>query len=77
MTGPSAAVRRFRFRLVATASIRRFLRTPGDVLTIVSLGLLFAGLAMVAVPLALVVTGSLLVLLTPVGAAIRILLRGR
>lgn len=77
MTAPSAAVRRFRFRLDIMSRLRRIRRDPGDILTIVSLGCLFAGVAMLSVPAALILTGSLLALLTPVGAAVRMLIRGR
>ena len=73
----SVAAQRFRSRLLAVAAARRFLRSPGDVLTIISLAFVWLGLAMVALPLAFVITGCLLMLLTPVGAALRILLRGR
>lgn len=79
IAGPevTAATRRFDARLRLYASLRRFLRqTDGtDVLTIVSLTLLFIGLA--APSLAFGVVGGLLVLLTPIGTALRLIIRGR
>lgn len=76
MTLPSAAVRRFRSRLLFLARVRRM--TPGTVLTLVSLSLIWLGVAIKIDPwVACILIGALLVLLTPVGAALRILLRGR
>lgn len=71
MTFPSTPARRL-------ASIRRFVRSPGDVLTVASLALLGVGIAWNSNPgLGMLVVGLLLVLLTPVGAALRILIRGK
>lgn len=75
--GPSPAVRRFAFRLRLQVNLRRFIRGTSfsDVLTVVSLSFLFIGLAMPSAAFAVV--GGLLVLLTPIGAALRLLIRGR
>ena len=74
--GPSPAVRRYRFRLMAPALISRTLvKHASTILTVVSLSFLFFGLALPSA--AFGVVGGLLVLLTPIGAALRILIRGR
>jgi len=79
IAGPeiTAGTRRFGARLRLYASIRKGIReTDGtDVLTVVSLGFLFVGLALPSI--AFGVVGGLLVLLTPIGTAIRFLIRGR
>jgi len=49
----------------------------GDILTLAALALVWYGLSLFAPPLAFVVVGFLLVLVTPIGAALRILLRGK
>jgi len=79
IAGPEvkASTRRFDARLRFYARLRKFLRdTDGaDVLTVVALGFLFVGLALPS--LAFGVVGGLLVLLTPIGTALRLLIRGR
>lgn len=77
MTAPSASARRFAFRLRLSHRIRRFITTTdgSDVLTVVALAMLFVGL--LAPSWAFGVIGALLVLLTPIGTALRILIRGR
>jgi hypothetical protein len=75
MTRPSLRVRLFAARLRLGQMLRAI--DSGDVLSVAALGCLFAGVAMLSLPAAFIVTGSLLALLTPVGAAVRILLRGR
>jgi hypothetical protein len=49
----------------------------GDLLTLAALAFVWYGLSLFALPLAFIVTGFLLVLVTPIGAALRILLRGK
>ena len=49
----------------------------GDLLTIAALASIWYGLSLLSVPVAFVVLGLLLVLVTPIGAALRILLRGK
>jgi hypothetical protein len=49
----------------------------GDILTLAALAFVWYGLSLFAPPLAFVVVGFLLVLVTPIGAALRILLRGK
>ena len=74
--GPSPAVRRYRLRLMAPALISRTLvKHASTILTVVSLTFLFLGLALPSA--AFGVVGALLLLLTPIGAALRILIRGR
>lgn len=74
---PTPAARRWESRLRLTLSIRRFIRgiDGSDVLTVVALSLLFVGL--MAPSWAFGVVGALLTLLTPIGTALRILIRGR
>jgi hypothetical protein len=72
---PSFRTRLFTWRLRAAQAVRSIDAT--DFLTVIALGLLWAGVAMLNVAVACIVAGSLLALLTPVGAAVRILLRGR
>lgn len=74
---PTAATHRWAIRLRASLAVRKAIRgTDGsDVLTVVALGFLFIGLF--APSAAFGVVGGLLVLLTPVGAALRVLIRGR
>ena len=74
---PSPSVRRFAFRLRFAVAIRRFVRgiDISDGLTVLSLGLILAGFT---VPLVgAVVVGVLLIPVTPIGPALRILVRGR
>lgn len=66
-----------RLRFAIAASLRRVRPNRVTALTTVALAFVWLGLAMVSVPLAFVVTGALLVLLTPIGAALRIMIRGR
>lgn len=78
---PSASARRFRLWLTlrnpALVSAW-FVRHAVTLLTVAALASLFTGFALWdAWPLAFVVTGFLLALLTPMGAALRILIRGR
>lgn len=79
IAGPevTAATRRFDARLRLYARIRRIIRgTDGtDVLTVVSLSFVFIGLTLPS--LAFGVVGGLLVLLTPIGTALRFLIRGK
>ena len=78
MTAPSPAARRFRTRLNLTARMRRI--SPGTILTIVSLAFLFVGVAGLGGAWlwgSFILVGALLALLTPIGAAVRILLRGK
>lgn len=79
IAGPevTAATRRFDARLRLYVSLRKMIReTDGtDVLTIVSLALLGIGLTLPAI--GLIVVGGLLVLLTPIGTALRVFVRGR
>ena len=49
----------------------------GDVLTLAALAFIWFGLALFALPAAFIVTGALLVLVTPIGAALRVFLRGK
>lgn len=74
---PTEGAHRFRARLRLYVALTRVIRgiDGSDVLTIVALGLLFIGLA--APSAAFGVVGGLLVLLTPIGAALRLLIRGR
>lgn len=48
-----------------------------DVLTVLSLGCLSVGVAMLSVPLALIILGGALALMTPLPGAVRFLIRGR
>lgn len=63
-----------------TEAIRRFVRGllgrfgEEDILEVIALTLLAVGLGF---PLGLVVTGALLLLITPIGTAVRLLIRGR
>jgi hypothetical protein len=70
-------VRRFGTRLRLYVDIRRFARALDfrDALTIVALAGVFIGLA--APSPAFGVTGGLLLLLTPIGDALRLLIRGK
>ena len=72
---PSA--RRFDARLRLYVELRRVMRAfdASDVLTLVSLGFIFVGLA--APSAAFGVVGFLLLPLTPIWASVRLLLRGR
>jgi hypothetical protein len=75
----SASARRFRLRLLLGPAMigRTLTRHAPTINTLAALGLVFVGLALVSVPAALVVTGFLLSLMSPLGAALRILVRGR
>lgn len=75
--GPSPAARRFDARLRLYVDMRKLYRRidASDVLTIISLTFLFVGLALPSA--AFGVVGGLLVLLTPIGTALRVLIRGR
>lgn len=74
---PTESARRFGARLRLYVALTRVIRGVDgtDVLTIVALALLFVGLALPSA--AFGVVGGLLVLLTPIGTALRLLIRGR
>ena len=76
---PSPSVRRYRARLLFGRWLAGILRTPGDILTVAALVFLGVGVAWVTASpgIAFILVGALLALLTPIGAAIRILLRGK
>jgi hypothetical protein len=73
---PSAAAKRFRARLLLVGRLRRI--SPETILTIASLLFLGVGLAWISSNpgWSFILVGGLLALLTPVGAAMRILIRG-
>lgn len=73
---PSAAVRRFRARLLLADRLRRI--HPETVITIAALVLMGVGFAWVTSNpgWAFLLVGGLLTMLTPIGAALRILIRG-
>jgi hypothetical protein len=75
--GPSTSVRLFGARLRFLAKLKGAIRgfDASDFLTVTSLAFIFAGLALPS--WAFGVTGGLLLLLTPIGAALRLLIRGR
>lgn len=75
MTSPS--VRLFGARLRLVTKFNRALRgfDASDFLTVTSLLFIFIGLALPS--WAFGVTGGLLIWLTPIGAALRLLIRGR
>lgn len=79
VSGPQAteSAHRFRARLRLYVALTRVVRgiDGTDVLTVAALALLFVGLA--APSAAFGVVGGLLVLLTPIGTALRLLIRGR
>lgn len=79
IAGPevTTSTHRFDARLRLYMALLRMVRglDGSDLLTIVSLAFLFLGLTMPSVGFAVV--GGLLVLLTPIGAALRFLIRGR
>jgi len=78
--GPSPSARRFAARLRLYVELRRIVRAVdgSDVLTVVSLALLAVGVSVVASPgWACILVALLLALLTPVGTALRIFVRGR
>jgi hypothetical protein len=74
---PSSAARRFATRLRFAVALRRAIRGFDfrDFLTVLALGGIFAGLALPS--MAFGVTGGLLLLLTPIGDALRLLIRGK
>jgi len=74
---PSPSVRRFDARLrIYTILLRGIRGVDGsDLLTLTSLSFLFIGLAQPSA--AFGVIGGLLLLLTPIGAALRLFIRGR
>ncbi len=75
---PSPSARRFAFRLRITSPAlisRTLVKHATSILTVTSLAFVFVGLAMPSA--AFGVVGALLVLLTPIGAALRILIRGK
>lgn len=76
---PGLSARLFRARLLVARAIRRAFGgfDASDVFTIVALVAIFAGVAMFSVPAALILSGSLLLTVTPIGAAVRLMLRGR
>lgn len=82
---PSRSARRFRSLLVLRLRIRRALRNPvgwrsllSDLFTLIALAMVGVGLAMaVGTGWGLLTVGALLLLLTPVGVAFRILIRGK
>jgi hypothetical protein len=75
--GPSPSVRLFGLRLRLAAKVYAFIRgfDASDALTVLSLVFIFVGLALPS--WAFAVTGGLLCLLTPIGGALRVLIRGR
>jgi hypothetical protein len=75
--GPSPSVRRFGARLRLYVDLRRFIRGVDfrDGLTVVALASVFVGLALPS--LAFGVVGALLLTLTPIGDALRLLIRGK
>jgi len=78
--GPSPSVRLFAARLRFYVALRRFVRGVdfSDVLTVVVVVLLAAGIVIVAGPgWACIFVALLLSLLTPIGAALRLFIRGR
>jgi len=79
VSGPvaSPSARLWAARLRLSAALSRFVRgvDASDVLTVVSLVCIFVGLAQPSA--AFGVVGFLLVLLTPIGAALRVLIRGK
>jgi hypothetical protein len=76
---PGLSARLFRARLLVVRAIRRAFGgfDASDVFTILGLVALGIGIAMLSVPAALIVSGSLLLAVTPIGAAVRMMLRGR
>lgn len=77
MTTASPSARRFDARLRLYTALLRVIRgiDGSDLLTVTSLAFLFIGLALPSVAFAVI--GGLLVLLTPIGTALRVLIRGR
>ena len=78
--GPSSAARRFEARLRLYIEVRRVITAVdgSDLLTVASLLLVAAGVGSVAGPgWACIGVGLLLSLLTPIGTALRIFVRGR
>lgn len=78
--GPSPSARLFAARLRLYASLTRAVRgfDGSDVLTVVTFVLLAVGVSMIAgIGWALIVSGVVLSLLTPLGTALRIFIRGR
>lgn len=75
--GPSPSARRFDARLRLYVTLNKTLRNVdgSDLLTVLSLAALFVGLT--APSVGLVVVGGLLVLMTPIGVALRVFIRGR
>jgi len=75
--GPSPSARRFATRRRLSIAFVRVVRgfDGSDLLTVAALSLLFIGLAMPSV--AFGVVGGLLILLTPIGVALRMFVRGR
>lgn len=77
---PSVSARFFAARLALTIALTGLVRSVdgSDLLTLGALGLIGTGVALVAsVGWALLVVGLLLSLLTPVGTALRIFVRGK
>ena len=74
---PTEGARRFGARLRLYVALARVVKgvDGSDLLTVAALGLLFVGLAMPS--WAFGVVGALLTLLTPIGTALRMLIRGR
>lgn len=74
---PSVSAQRFELRLRLLRAVHGMVARidGGDVLTVLALAFLGVGLTLPAV--GLVVVGALLIPITPVGVAIRVLLRGR
>lgn len=77
---PTGRARRFAARLRLQLAIRRAIRgfDLSDVLTIVAIALMAAGIVELFGPgWALLVVGIVIALMTPIGAAVRLFIRGR
>ena len=77
---PSVSARFFAARLRLTLALTRLVSAvdASDLLTVATLGLVGAGVALVATTgWALLIVGLLLSLLTPIGTALRIFVRGK
>ena len=77
---PSSSARRFDVRLRLLVDLRRLIRAvdASDILTVVALAAIGAGTFLVGGPgPALLITGIVLAAMTPIGAAFRLLIRGR
>ena len=78
--GPSSSARRFDARLRLLIDLRRLLAAVdgSDVLTVMAIAAIAAGVYLVAGPgWALVAGGVVVALMTPIATGLRILIRGR